>query len=185
MPLLIWIIIFLYLKFGQLLVDMEIKDAHGATWKSKHTIFTLEVTQLKAGKMKEYLIQVFDGETITYKKNILIDWDMGGGGFIGAMQTDHDPDLEVAVFQKHRPKDNFYIDFENNRIIEKPFNNAMVESQKTAKSWLHYYVPHPFYFMVLIAFTLIYYGLYLMFWLIIRLFSTKSGTNPPSKETSF
>ena len=169
-PILIWILVIVYLQVGQMIVDSKIKDADGLTWQSNSIVLKAEVAKLKDGEMKEYLLQVFDREIVIYRKTIFIDWDMGGGGFIGAMQADQDPEIEIVVYQKHRPSDNFYIDFENNQIKEKPFNNAIIESQKTAKKWLKYYAPHPFYFMLWIFITVTYYGLYFFVRLIMWLF---------------
>ncbi len=177
-PVLLWVLIILYFKAGQMIVDRKIKDADGLTWQSNSIVLKAEVIKLKDGEMKEYIIQVLDRKIVKYKKTIFIDWDMGGGGFIGAMQADQDPEIEIAVYQKHRPSENFYIDFENNQIIEKPFNNAIIESQKTAKKWLKYYAPHPLYFMLWILVTIVYYGLYFFVRLIIRLFFVRGKTDP-------
>ncbi|RME67363.1 MAG: hypothetical protein D6778_03390, partial [Nitrospirae bacterium] len=105
-----------------------------------------------------YLVRIVRNDTKEpiYEKLLYIDWDLGGGGFIKAVQADNDPELEILYLTK-TPEPDFFLDVTDSGVIERPFEEASEELRKQAGLYLRFYAPNPFTVGLALFVTMLYY----------------------------
>ena len=136
----------------------------------------------RAGNMAFCIINIItDIGDQAYAMDCEIDWDMGGRGFVRAMNVDDDPELEIVCYSMAL-KANRYLDASSGSVIERPFAQASAEAQQLAKRWLDAHYPNTLALGVLLMLTLLYYSvviLALLLAFLYRRFLKKPGQNSP------
>jgi hypothetical protein len=171
LPILIWVIytgsrIFLFKS-----ICRELKIADGITIVDEHGTTVLRgVEQRATGDIVYFQLQADHGSQTIYRKNVGIDWDMFGGGFVYAMQVDQDPEQEIVVWgnvyeETYPPgatpvarlcsvddeteapgknhffdKKSWYLDYTTATVVERCFDDASEHAQKIAHDWFSHRV---------------------------------------------
>ncbi len=144
-PVLVWALWLGYIKHGQSKVSAYFLNPNGMTWVTKSGRFKVSVTSTREAETEKIHLRIIEEKAnrVVYDRELEIDWDMGGGGFLKAMQADNDPEPEI-VFVTKSGKDNFYLDFSSEGIHQKPFSRASEQAKALAADWLRYHAPNTF-----------------------------------------
>ncbi len=163
-PLLIWSVWLILTVHGRHVTDRQMADPNGLTWHTDGRRLTASVRVSEKEERQVFLLRITDDSgTRDYQRELVIDWDMGTGGFLKAMQADTDPEPEI-LFSTGDLKDSFIIDVSSGRIEEKQFSTASPESQKLAGDWMKYHVLNPFAFGFYAILTVFFYIFYIVFY---------------------
>ncbi|NNJ90880.1 MAG: hypothetical protein HKP55_04330 [Gammaproteobacteria bacterium] len=148
LPVLLWLVFFVYLDLGQQRTSLNLYRGDTVEWGSGENQLVASINKVSEAnaELRKYVITVKDthGNQVL-KKDIAIDWDMGGGGLVSFMQLDNDDDMELVVAKKGGlERDNYYLDFQGDQIQTKFLNSVGEEFSETISDWFLYNVPNPF-----------------------------------------
>lgn len=79
-------------------------EVNGMVWQAGSHKFKPQVKKLpsdpeESPEVERRLLTIYDAENkAVFNKQLYIDWDMFGGGFVKAMQADSDPELEIVFY---------------------------------------------------------------------------------------
>jgi len=169
-PLVLWGIWFGMNTVGQARINSYFKKVDGMIWNFDKTTITAESNHLRKGEIEQFTIRIINNKNhVMYDDTILIDWDMGGGGFLKGMQTDDDPEFEIVCVKKGSDR-NFYLDISSTEVGIKDFKAASPGARSLAEKWLAYHAPNPFSLGFWLIITILYYVLYYPVSLIFKIF---------------
>lgn len=172
-PVLIAISAVIYMIIMKTLTSGYISETDTFTWEHETVTSHATISRSVEGEIHHYSIVITQANGIIYKKTFSIDHDMGGGGIVGLMQVDQDPEKEIVYLKKFSTSENIYIDLQGNSVKEIPFSTTDSETRDKADAWLNYHIPNPFalgfYFFAIV----VYYLFFVITWSLIRLFSSK------------
>jgi hypothetical protein len=162
LPVLLWLAYIAFLGLGRKMIEADFRPVRDIVWQGAGGALSLQSEVDVQGEQHQYRLSVRqpDGR-ILLRRSVLIDWDMGGGGFVAAMQVDADPELEWVVADKNpRSGNNFFIDYDNPGVRRRPLSAASPEARAAINDWFAWYAPNPFAFGLSLLLTLVYYGLF-------------------------
>ena len=159
LPLLAWAIWFGWMQYARYVTDKAVLDANGLVWSVAANGFTAAVSGNRQGELEDITVTVksADGRTLR-SLGCRIDWDMGGRGFVRALNVDDDPELEIVCY-RNKENGSSYLDLSSGQVAEIPFSRASATAHRLAEDWLDAHAPSPFAFVALIVLTLAYYAL--------------------------
>jgi hypothetical protein len=169
-PLLLWTTWLVTAIVQQALVDRETRSADGLHWRSAGLELESNVEEQRDGELQTFSLSVAAvGGDYRFERELAIDWDVGGGGFLLAMQVDEDPDPEI-VYLNRGPQQSLVFDVVGGKVRVADFDSASPHARKIAERWLASYAPNPFGIgLALVATALFYLGVLLVY-LLSRLF---------------
>lgn len=174
-PLGLWIMWFGINAVGRARVAANFKDVNGLIWHFDTSQLMAKSDYSKNGEIERFEIKIINNENkVLYDNAIEIDWDMGGGGFLKAVQADNDSDLEIVCVKKGG-QSNFYLDVSADNVVKKSLKFASPSAQLLVKNGLKYYAPNPFTIGFCFMITLVYYFSYFpVSWIYRKIFHTSN-----------
>lgn len=151
---------------------VSLVDPREVAWGHGPSAIRIEVTegQGDSDEIRAFHIEALDARDQTLiRRSLDVDEDQWGGGFVGAMQVDGDPELEVVAWGAHESdEDCFFLDYEDGTVNVLPFYLAYDEARAHA---LRYHQVHNLAaggVAVLVFLGVIYYMGVGFVWLIVR-----------------
>ncbi len=158
-----------------------ITDPAEVVWKRGDTELRVHVEKEKVEpELEKISVTVVDqagGIHLTRKH--VVNSDLFGGGFVGAVQADGDPELELIFVDRHRRSQNGLVDFAGDSVVQKPLTSASPELRQRIEKYLSAYSGMTFavvlygFGFVLIPWTLFAVVYYLLYhpirWLAVKL----------------
>jgi hypothetical protein len=167
LPLLAWALWFGWLQYSRYVTDETVLDPDGLTWSAGANKLTAAVSRNRQGELEDITVTVKPADGSTARSlDCQIDWDMGGRGFVRALNVDDDPELEIVCYRSKKGGSS-YLDLSSGRAVEIPFDQASAKAHELAQDWLNAHAPSPFVFVALIMLTLAYYGLLFTYLLLV------------------
>ena len=151
------------------------QDADGLVMGTADTRFIVRVRRSIKNEVTTDVITVADRDgKVVQRNSISMDHDLYGLGFVKAMQADDDPDLEVVGWGNNlREGEPFILDFADGTIIRRPIGAL----SGTAQGLVDAYKTNTLQSYGLTVFTIlatpVYYVLYLIIFLIMKLTTMK------------
>ncbi len=165
MVLLVWPLVLLlgtcgFHSYKRHQIDLEMEEADGLVWKNGNDQFTVHVSKHVDGELLDFTIMVTGpSNKSVYKKNVTINRDMWGGGFVKAMQADQDPEKELVVWGS---RESFFLDFKTGKVDPVPFSRATQRVKNLSETWHHYNVMADLEIGILFTIAFGYYVLYVL-----------------------
>ena len=169
--LLVWPIVLLVGMFGyssyeRQQIDKKLLEADGLVWETDGKQFIVRVNQREDGELLHIQIKVVNPENKEiYITSEVIDRDMFGGGFVRAVQVDHDPENEIIVWHTRAA---YYLDFSEGNVKKVAFDQVPQQVKDLAKSWHKYNVMAGLTMTLLLLSVVCYYILYVFVKIILR-----------------
>ena len=168
-PILLWLLTVGSCIYKQHRTDRLMMEAEGLIWGDNSAQLIVHVQEKMIGEENHYQIQVVkpNGE-IVHESEMVIDYDMWGGGFVKAVNADDDEELEVVAWGAHEERESFYLDYLESNVQKKSFSKASTETKSLAREWhnAQFADEVPF---VLFLLLIVYYILFGLVSLIVRL----------------
>ncbi len=106
-------------------------------------------------------IQVMRSDgTPAYHREVVVNADLGGNGFVKGMQADGDADFEVVVWGTGLYSGEFYLDFVNGEVLEIPLKQASAKTLEITREWRRSGQTNVFAAGIAALLTLVIYGTY-------------------------
>ncbi len=156
------------MRLGQSRIAPYFSEVDGLLWKDGKTTLSSSVRRHLRGETEVFELKIFDVHTqkTLYARSFSIDWDMGGGGFLKAVQVDDDPELEVLFVTRGQEED-IFLDIKDGQVRERSYDLLSPEAKKLAEKWLRYHAVNPFCMALAIVLTGVYYLVGVVVFLII------------------
>lgn len=90
--------------YDKMQVKLYTQEVNGMLWEAGNNKFKPQLKKLPLDpeefpEVERRLLTIYDAENkVVFNKELHIDWDMFGGGFVKAMQADTDPELEIVFY---------------------------------------------------------------------------------------
>lgn len=75
-----------------------------------------------------------DGTT-AYQREVVVNADLGGNGFVKGMQADGDEEFELVVWGTGLRSGEFYLDFVDGAVLEIPLQQASAKTMEITQEW--------------------------------------------------
>jgi hypothetical protein len=135
--------------YGDIRTDSYMKEVNGMIWGTGKEELRAYVQDLGTSTEKQYLLLTISDikNRIVFEKELVINWDLWGSGFLKAMQVDDDPEPEI-VFYVFRSREfnaerfnsetnpifsNFYLDIKSGKVEAKDFRTASSKARELAE----------------------------------------------------
>jgi len=152
-------------------IDSQLSESDGMIWKTEKQDFTVHIDKQEDGELLHINIRVTGPDnTDIYTIRETIDRDMFGGGFVRAVQTDEDPELEILVWHA---RSSYTLDFKKGRVETISFEKAPQTVKNLAKNWHKYNVMAGLEITLLFLFVFCYYLVYLIINSILNFYNQK------------
>ena len=149
-------------------INEKLLEADGLVWESGENQFKVRVHQREDGELLHIQIQMMGtGNKEIYSTSEVIDRDMFGGGFVRAVQVDHDPEKEIVIWHTRAA---YYLDFSDGSVKKVSFDQVPQLIKDLAKSWHKYNVMAGLTMTLLLLSVVCYYILYVFVKVILRVF---------------
>lgn len=185
LPISLLILFVAYVAYQKWAIDQLMPDAHGIVWTDDTVIYTVEIlSRDSVSETRSYVIRVVDttGTTI-YETEASFDFDMFGGGFVRAVQVDDDPEMEIVAWGAHESSEAFFLDFSHGSVKERPLAEVPANMSKLAMLWHDYNIKKPVETVLYGLLLIVYYVLYVIVWLSLRLMRRKKTVDPGTDPT--
>lgn len=135
-PLLLWLSLVGSCMYKQHRIDQLIGKADGLVWGDESRQLAVQIKKKPEGETYHYLIQVMktDG-SIAHESEIVIDFDMWGGGFVEALNADDDAELEVVAWGAHEAEGSYFLDYSGGHVEQRPLSEASNEMKTFVRDW--------------------------------------------------
>lgn len=181
LPIVLWALFIGYLKLQQSGRNSTFPDIDRISWGEGEKQLTAKITQEIVAELElhQYVITATDkrGKELL-RKSVTIDLDMGGAGFVSAMQADSDSEYEIVVVTSRKVprKSDYYLDYAKGEIEKKPLSDLDPKAIQHIRNWFTYNAPNPFAMGYFLVPTLLYYILFFpVAWLIRKLIPRKTA----------
>lgn len=104
----------LSIAYGKMEINLHTQEVNGMLWQAGNSKFNVHLKSIPLEPKEDQegqrqLLTIYDSENKTvFNKQLYINWDMFGAGFVKAMQVDADPELEIVFYSPS--KVNAFID---------------------------------------------------------------------------
>ena len=156
-----WAVWWGLLLHGRAQTEQETRSPAGLVWETPAGRLTASLRVADEGERQRLLLVFTDSlGAPQYRREFLIDWDLGGGGLLAAMQADADPEPEIVYATRARPDAARYLDLSSGRVEEKPLSAAAPAARERVDAWLDSHVLNPvalgFWFLLTLAYYVFY-----------------------------
>lgn len=177
-PLILWVAVIGWRNYSQARVRADVAQVDSLQWTSGEPT-DVSVERTLQHELESYRIVVRRQERVLLEREVAIDWDMGGGGIVGAAQLDDDADLELLVADSRGAAESFYLDATPEGVREVSVAQDPALRRRVA-AWVSAYVPNVFGLGALMLATLGYYLLYVPVWFMLRVRRKRGEAQTPA-----
>lgn len=138
------------------------QEADGLVMGSSSDRFLVHTRRTIENEMTTDVITVTDQNgAVLLESTVVMDHDLGGTGFVKAMQADADPELEVVAWGNNiRQGTSFFLDYQGGKILTRPFEESSMETQQLVENFKKVNTTFPSLLFLLVVATPVYYILY-------------------------
>jgi hypothetical protein len=163
--------VLLHFSYERRQIDSQLSEPDGMIWKTEKQHFIVHIDTQEEGELLHINIRVAGPDnTDIYVIRETIDRDMFGGGFVRAVQTDEDPDLEVLVWHA---RSSYILDFKKGQVETVSFDKAPQAVKVLAGNWHQYNVMAGLETTLLFIFVFCYYVIFFIINRILNFYNQK------------
>jgi hypothetical protein len=163
---------------------VRLEDPADVSWGEGSSAIRVHVAEGPgdSGEIRTFHVEAHDARgQIQIRRSLDVNEDQWGGGFVGAMQVDDDPELEVVVWGAHESDEEcFFLDYEDGAVKAVPFYLAHDDARARAIQYHHVHKLAAGGVTVLVFLGAVYYLGLALLWPIVRMarHSTRPATPP-------
>lgn len=156
----------------------QMQEADGLNMGTTENRFVVRAHRTTKNEVTTDVIEVTDRSGKVIRRNsISMDHDLYGLGFVKAMQADGDPELEVVGWGNNiKEGEAFILDFAGGKIIRRPIDALSTAAQELVEAYKKNTLQAYGLTVFTIIATPVYYILYLIIFLIVKVFTRKKPT---------
>lgn len=134
-----------------------VTDVNPSIWSEQGIALIPKLSSRQNGEVDEISVAVSnpDGRTV-FRFECKIDRDMGGNGFVAAMNVDDDPEPEILCY-RNTFGGSRYLDVRAGQVEDLPFDRAPAAVKRAASQWQDANQPNTFDFLGGALLTVSYY----------------------------
>ena len=134
----------------------KIIDPNDLLWKTDSKQFHVNIDKTQTGEVVHYEIEISNlNGSIIQEWDYNIDYDMFGGGFVGAVDIDGNDDLEIIAWGAHEEDEAFFIDIDGENIKKYPYRK--IGHNDIVDRWYSSHIKRPMELTLLSILLLLYY----------------------------